>query len=77
MVAPPLVAPGAHGLAGGVLLAESHASVHTWPERGLATLGAADQPDVVPVTEEEILGAMTLLHSTAGIEVEPSAAVHW
>jgi S-adenosylmethionine decarboxylase len=27
-----------HGVTGIVLLAESHASVHTWPERGLATL---------------------------------------
>jgi threonine dehydratase len=31
--------------------------------------------DVMSVTEEEIVGAMTLLHSTTGREVEPSAAV--
>jgi threonine dehydratase len=31
--------------------------------------------DVVSVTEDEIVGAMTLLHSTTGLEVEPSAAV--
>ena len=31
--------------------------------------------DVVSVTEDEIVSAMTLLHSTPGLEVEPSAAV--
>lgn len=40
------------GVTGVVLLAESHASVHTWPERGLATLdvftcGALDAEAVV------------------------------
>jgi threonine dehydratase len=31
--------------------------------------------DVVSATEDEITGAMALLHSTTGLEVEPSAAV--
>ena len=40
------------GVTGVVLLAESHASVHTWPERGLATLdvftcGALDAEAIV------------------------------
>ncbi|MEM6288912.1 MAG: adenosylmethionine decarboxylase [Bacteroidota bacterium] len=47
------------GATGVVLLAESHASVHTWPERGLATLdvftcGALDAEAVVARVREAI-----------------------
>jgi len=49
------------GVTGVVLLAESHASVHTWPERGLATLdvftcGAMDA-GVVLAHVRDALGA--------------------
>lgn len=49
------------GVTGVVLLAESHASVHTWPERGLATLdvftcGAMDA-GVVLALVRDALGA--------------------
>ena len=42
-----------HGVTGVLLLAESHVSVHSWPERGYAavdlfTCGARDPADTVP-----------------------------
>ena len=45
------------GLSGVVVLAESHISIHTWPERGYAALdlfmcGAADPYKAVPVLRE-------------------------
>jgi S-adenosylmethionine decarboxylase len=36
--APPASTPGAGGVTGVVLLAESHLAVHTWPETGAVTL---------------------------------------
>ncbi|HYZ64080.1 MAG TPA: adenosylmethionine decarboxylase [Acetobacteraceae bacterium] len=45
------------GVSGVVVLAESHISIHTWPERGFAAIdifmcGACDPHDAVPVLRE-------------------------
>lgn len=45
------------GVSGVVVLAESHISIHTWPERGFAAIdvfmcGGCDPFDSVPVIEE-------------------------
>ncbi len=42
------------GVSGVVVLAESHISIHTWPERGFAAIdifmcGACDPHDAIPV----------------------------
>ena len=44
------------GVSGVVVLAESHISIHTWPERGFAAIdifmcGACDPRDAIPVIE--------------------------
>ena len=45
------------GISGVALLAESHISIHTWPERGFAAVdifmcGACDPRDALPVLED-------------------------
>jgi len=45
------------GISGVALLAESHISIHTWPERGFAAIdifmcGACDPRDALPVLED-------------------------
>jgi len=45
------------GFTGVVVLAESHATIHTWPEHGMAcldifTCGAVDPEDAVPLLNE-------------------------
>ena len=67
------------GVTGVVLLAESHASVHTWPERGLATLdvftcGSLDAEAVVARVRAAIRPARERVTVVARGEAAPPAS---
>ena len=69
------------GVTGIVLLAESHASVHTWPEAGLVTLdvftcGALDTAAIVEAVRRWLGPARELVTTVArGDVAQPDAAL--
>ena len=65
---------GPHGVSGVLVLAESHLSVHTWPEHGYAsadiyTCGTTCQPELAPLSLQVALaaGSLQILQVQRGI----------
>ena len=59
-----------HGVTGVVVVAESHLSIHTWPEYGYAAVDFFTCGDCRPEAAHEVLEAGMLSRSHAIVKVE-------